>query len=84
MSSFKNNRAPFFTIMWDHTDGCAKHYLCVFSIHLLSCIALGFSIIIDRSVGSPGHVKDVVYGINTGDKRMPKLAITKILILNEI
>ena len=52
--------APFLTTMWYHTYGCAKHYRFAPAIYLLSCLDLEFHIVIDRSVRSPGHGKDVV------------------------
>ena len=48
---------PFLTTMWDHTYVCAEQYRCASDIYLLSCLALEFSIITDRSVGSPVHGK---------------------------
>ena len=71
--------APFFTTMWDHTDGCTKQYRCESSIYLLSCIALEFSIIIYRAVVSPINGKYVVDSINVIYKWMIKLAIAKLL-----
>ena len=65
--------------MWYHTDGLEKHYCCENSIYLLTCIALESYIIIDRSVGEPENIKDVVYGLNDRDKRMLKLEMTKLL-----
>ena len=49
------------------------------SIYLLFCSALELCIIIDRSVGAPGHVKDAVVGMNAIYKHMLKLATAKIL-----
>ena len=68
-----------FTTVWDQTGGCAKHYRFEYAIYLLSCPALEFLIIIDRSVGAPGHGKDVVYVLNVREKMMLKLEITNIL-----
>ena len=59
---------PFLTTMWDPMDGCTKQYCCSLPIYLLSYLALEFSIIIDRAVGSPGHGKYVVHGLNARDK----------------
>ena len=65
--------------MWDQTDGCENQHLCASAIYLLSCIALEFSIIVDRAVGAPGHVKDVVDGLNYRDKRMLTLSMERLL-----
>ena len=59
--------------MWYHMDGCAKQYCCASAMYILTCLALYFMIMIDRYVGSPGHVKDFVYVLNARDKRMLKL-----------
>ena len=48
-------------------------------MYLLSCITLEFSIIIDRAVGSPGHGKYVVDGLNDRYKWILKLSMAKIL-----
>ena len=61
--------------MWYYMDGCTKKYRCASGIYLISCLALEFSIIIDRAVGAPGHVKDVVSGLNARDKFMRKLSM---------
>ena len=65
--------------MWNHTYGCANHYRCALAIYILPCIALEFSIIVDRIVEAPGHKKDMVDVMNYIDKWMLKLAITKLL-----
>ena len=67
--------------MWDNTDGYKNQYRCASAIYLLSCIALEFSIIIDREVGAPGNGKYVVDVLNARDKQMTKLAMEKILII---
>ena len=67
--------ASSLTTMWDHTDGRANQYHCASTTYLLSCLDLLFTIIIDRSVGAPGHVKYAVDGMNDIDKCMLKLTI---------
>ena len=59
--------------MWDHTDDNEKQYRCESDIYILSCLTLEFYIIINRSVGAPGHVKDVASGMNARCKWMIKL-----------
>ena len=65
--------------MWYHTDGCAKQYRCESAIYILSYLDLEFYIIIDRSVGSPGHGTYLVDGLNGRDKRMITLSMAKLL-----
>ena len=64
---------PYLKTMWYHTCGCANKYRFVPAIYLLSCLALWFSIIIEIAVVKPGHVKDVVDGLNARYKWMLKL-----------
>ena len=70
---------PFLTTMWCHRYGCANQYRCVSDIYLLSCLALGFSGIIDKTVVSPVHGKDVVGCLNSRYKLMLKLEMEKLL-----
>ena len=37
--------------------------------YFVSIISTKFNIIVDRMIGAPGHGKDVIDGINAGDKR---------------
>ena len=67
--------APFLTTVLNNTDGCAKQYRCEYAIYLLSCIALEYCIIIDRTVGATDHGKYVVDGLNYIDKLMLKLSM---------
>ena len=71
--------APFLTTMWDHMDGCTKQYHCASAIYIISCLALVFYIVIEISVGSPVHGKDVIDCLNPRDKRMLNLEMEKIL-----
>ena len=68
-----------FTTMCDHKDGCVKQYHCAYSIFPLSCLALEFSIIIDRAVGECGYVRDVADGQKDIDKWMVKLEMENLL-----
>ena len=56
------------SIIWEHTDGCAKQYSCAKALHLLSYLAFQHGITIDRQIDAPGGGKDVVDGLNTQDK----------------
>ena len=59
-------------------DGCSNQYSCAPAIYILSCIALIFSIIVDRVIFAPIHGKDVVDGLNARDKWMLKLEMANI------
>jgi hypothetical protein len=73
------------TIMFDHTDGCAKQYRCALALFLLSLLAQVHNIVIDRAVGAPGHGKDIVDGLNATDKRLlsEKMCMIEIPEVNE-
>ena len=55
--------------MWENTDGCAEQYRCASALYLMSVFFQYYSIIIDRGISAPGHVKEVVDGINAIYKR---------------
>ena len=59
---------PLITI-WENTDGCAEQYRCASALYLMSVMLQCYSIIFDRGISESGHGKEVVYGINTVDKR---------------
>ena len=65
--------------MWYQKYGCANKYHCASAIYLLSCISLEMLIIIDIEVGSPGHVKYFVGGLNYIYKWMLKLEMERLL-----
>jgi hypothetical protein len=54
--------------MRDDTNGCSKQYHCGTAIYLLLVLALHFGILINRSIGAPGHGKDIVDGLNATGK----------------
>ena len=58
-----------FSTIWENTDGCAKQYICVYALYLMSVISQCYSIIIDQGISAPGHGKKVVHGLNDVDKR---------------
>jgi hypothetical protein len=66
--------------MFDNTNGCAKQYRCATAIHLLSMLATEFNITINRSVGAPGHGKDLVDGLNGCDKQFLKKMMMRITV----
>jgi hypothetical protein len=51
------------------TDGCCKQYRWGTAFCLLSMLSSKFQIAIDRAIGTPGHGKDVVDGLNAIDKQ---------------
>ena len=55
--------------IWENTDGCAEQYICASAIYLMSVMSQCYSVIIDRGISAPGHVKEVVGGINAIYKR---------------
>ena len=55
--------------MWDQTDGCRKQYKCSIEYYLMSLLSKSYQIVLDKSVDTLGHVKDVVYGFNAVQKR---------------
>ena len=70
---------PLFTTMWYQTGGWVYQYCCTSAIYLLLCLFLSYSILIERAVGSPGHVKYMVNDLNARDKWLLKLAMAKLL-----
>jgi len=56
------------SICRDSTDGCAKQYRCATVLYMLSVLALHFGIVIDRSIGAPGHGKSEIDGLMAVDK----------------
>ena len=55
--------------MWDQTYGCANQYRCYIAYYLMSFISKSHQILLDRSVDTPGHVKDVVDSFNDVNKQ---------------
>ena len=76
----KNGRFLKGHTMFDNTDSCAKQYRCATAIHLLSMLAVEFNTAINRSVGAPGHGKDLVDGLNACDKQYLKTMMMRIML----
>ena len=55
--------------IWENTYACAEHYRCATALYLMSMLSQAFSVIIDRGISAPGHVTEVVYGLNSIYKR---------------
>ena len=70
---------PFLTTLWDQTDGFKNHNHCISTMYLRSCLGIQFYISIERSVGAPRHVKDVVDVFNSRYKWRLKSAMAKLL-----
>ena len=50
--------------MWDQTDGCAKQYRCSIDYYMISFLSKSYQTVLDGSVDTQGHGKDVVNGFN--------------------
>ena len=55
--------------IWENTNDYDKQYRCASTMYLMTVMSQFYSIIIDRSISSPGHGKEVVDGLNAVDKR---------------
>ena len=53
--------------IWGNTDGCYEQYICASALYLMSVMSQCYSIIIGWGISAPGHVKEVVYGLNAVD-----------------
>ena len=54
--------------IWENTYGCVEQYICSSELYRMSDMLQCYSIIIDRGISAPGHVKEVVVGLNSIDK----------------
>ena len=54
--------------VWEDTDSCAKDYIFVLVIYLMTELSAIFEIAISRGIKSPGHVNNEVEDTNTNDK----------------
>ena len=69
--------------MWDKKYGCTNNYPCASAIYIISCLDLELCIVIYKMVGSPGHDKNVVDGLNARYKQMLKLEM-EVILNNEL
>ena len=60
------------SIVWEYTNGCAKHYMCSLAIYLMTVISYPCVIIMNREINVSGHGKNVADGLNVTDKRYLK------------
>ena len=51
--------------VWGDTYGFANQYICTLAIHFMNILSSLYGIIMDCAINEPGHVKNVVEGINT-------------------
>lgn len=55
--------------MWDDINGCGKQHLCAGNtLYFLSLLTIKHGIIMHHAIGSHGHEKYIVDGINAIDK----------------
>ena len=59
----------------NNNDGFEEQYRCATVLYLLSMLAHACNIIIDRDVGTPGHLREVVGGLNANNKSFPSMLI---------
>ena len=52
----------------EHSDGCAEQYRCTTVIYLLSMLSHAYNSIIGSGIIAPGHVREVVDGLNSTNK----------------
>ena len=76
----KNGQIIFcdLSTIWDSKKSCAEQYIFTTALYLLSMLAHVYNIIIDRGVGSPGNIQEVVGFLNATDKRFLSLRITNV------
>ena len=58
--------------VWKDANGCAKQYRCALAIFLITVLSSSYSIIMDIENNAPGHLKNVVDGLNETNKRYLK------------
>ena len=58
----------YLSTIWENTDGCSEQYICASALYLMSVMSQCYSVIIYRGISTPGHGKEVVYGLNAADK----------------
>ena len=62
--------------IWENTDGCADKYRCATALYLVSMLSHAYKTLFDSGVGSPGHGKYVVDGMNATEKNITMLMTT--------
>ena len=54
---------------WENMNGCSEHCRCDTALFLLSILSKSYDINIDYGISSPEYGREVVYDLNTTDKR---------------
>ena len=54
--------------IWENTYEWNNQYRCATVLYLLSILSHAYNFAIDRDVGSPGHDKGVIDGLNATDR----------------
>eukprot|EP00957_Ditylum_brightwellii_P088640 6751581-Ditylum_brightwellii.AAC.1 len=65
------------SIVMEDTDGCSTQYRSASSLYLFSTVCMNYGIMIDHTVGAPGHGIYVVDGLNAVDKRFLRMAMLR-------
>ena len=55
--------------IWDQTGGYANQYRCSIAYYLMFFLSKSYQIVLDRTVDTTGHEKDVVDGFNAVQKQ---------------
>ena len=69
--------------IWENTDRYDEQYICKTELYLLSMLSHSYNIVIYRGVGTPGHGKYVVDGLNATDKRFLKMLMKTVQLPGE-
>ena len=64
--------------IWENTDFCSDQYHCATTLYLLPMLEHAYNIIIYRSVGDPGHGRDVIDGLNDTHKIFISMLMTTV------
>ena len=64
--------------MWENTDGCAEQCRYATALYLLSMLAHSYNIVIDCGVEAPGHLREVVNGLNYTKKTFLSMLMTTV------
>ena len=69
ISLLKEKKAltTYLSTIWENTDGCAEQYICASALYLMSVMSQCYLVITYRGISTPGHGKEVVYGLNDVD-----------------
>ena len=54
--------------IWENRDVCAEHYRFATALYPMSMLSQTFSVTIHRGISAPGHVREVLYFLNSIEK----------------